>query len=324
MNVVPAQVAGVAVAGRGLARRRRTSAACPHPTILAACALLGRRRGLRRRWCAGDRDVRVRRRGVPARRPRHRPGQRLRRRRRSGCSRASSASTPRPARPRSRSSPTTRADPAHVAADLISQAEHDPLGGRRARHRQRGARRRGRGRARRLQVAATKHVERITRRAGRPAVGDRPRRRPRRPGLRVVDAYAAEHLEIQTRDAAAVASGCATPVRSSSAPSRPSPSATTAPAPTTCCRPVAAPATAAGCRCSPSCAASTSSTTTPPRCAPSRPGRRARQRRGPPRPRRRRHRPLPADADPSRVATPAVRSADGGDPLLRRPSTLAG
>ena len=45
----------------------------------------------------------------------------------SGCSRASSASTPRPARPRSRSWPTTPPTPAFVAADLISQAEHDPM-----------------------------------------------------------------------------------------------------------------------------------------------------------------------------------------------------
>ncbi|GAA4830229.1 histidinol dehydrogenase [Saccharopolyspora rosea] len=95
------------------------------------------------------------------------------------------------------------ADPVHVAADLISQAEHDTLA------------------ASVLvttspeladavdaelaeQVARTKHVERIsTALAGRQSgcilvsdVDD---------GVRVVDAYAAEHLEIQTADAAAVA-----------------------------------------------------------------------------------------------------------------------
>jgi histidinol dehydrogenase len=95
------------------------------------------------------------------------------------------------------------ADPVHVAADLISQAEHDPQA------------------ASVLvtdsteladavdvelerQVAATKHVERIrTALTGRQSgtvlvsgVDD---------GVRVVDAYAAEHLEIQTVDAAAVA-----------------------------------------------------------------------------------------------------------------------
>ncbi|MFG1648203.1 histidinol dehydrogenase [Amycolatopsis sp. NPDC049252] len=95
------------------------------------------------------------------------------------------------------------ADPVHVAADLISQAEHDPLAasvlvttsveladavdkelvGR---------------------VSATKHTERVTEALGGKQSGvilvstvdD---------GLRVVDAYAAEHLEIQTADARAVA-----------------------------------------------------------------------------------------------------------------------
>ncbi|KAA2258709.1 histidinol dehydrogenase [Solihabitans fulvus] len=95
------------------------------------------------------------------------------------------------------------ADAVHVAADLISQAEHDPLA------------------ASVLvttsaeladavdaeldrQVAATKHSERIrTSLRGRQSgcvlvstVDD---------GLRVVNAYAAEHLEIQTADARAVA-----------------------------------------------------------------------------------------------------------------------
>ncbi|MFJ1763971.1 histidinol dehydrogenase [Amycolatopsis sp. NPDC088138] len=95
------------------------------------------------------------------------------------------------------------ADPVHVAADLVSQAEHDPLAasvlvttsveladavdkelvGR---------------------VSATKHTERVTEALGGKQSGvilvstvdD---------GLRVVDAYAAEHLEIQTADARAVA-----------------------------------------------------------------------------------------------------------------------
>jgi histidinol dehydrogenase len=91
------------------------------------------------------------------------------------------------------------ADPAHVAADLISQAEHDPLA------------------ASVLvtpsvalvdavdvelsrQVAATKHTARVTealsgRQSGAVLVDDLAA------GLRVVDAYAAEHLEIQTVDA---------------------------------------------------------------------------------------------------------------------------
>ena len=57
-------------------------------------------------------------------------------------------------------------------------------------------------------------------------------------GLAVVDSWAAEHLEIQTADAAGGRRpGCATPARSSSAPTRRCRSATTSPAPTTCCRP---------------------------------------------------------------------------------------
>jgi histidinol dehydrogenase len=95
------------------------------------------------------------------------------------------------------------ADPVHVAADLISQAEHDPLAAsvlvtsslplvdaveaELAR-----------------QVVATKHTERITsaltgQQSAAVLVDDLDA------GLRVVDAYAAEHLEIQTRDARAVA-----------------------------------------------------------------------------------------------------------------------
>jgi histidinol dehydrogenase len=95
------------------------------------------------------------------------------------------------------------ADPVHVAADLISQAEHDPLAG-----------------AVLVttseeladavldlvpgQVAATKHSDRILTalggsQSGVVLVDDLDA------GLAVVDAYAAEHLEIQTRNAHEVA-----------------------------------------------------------------------------------------------------------------------
>src|SRR3712207_993898 len=92
------------------------------------------------------------------------------------------------------------ADPGHVAADLVSQAEHDPLA------------------AAVLvtpsetladdveaeldkQVSTTRHADRVrTALSGRQSalvlVDDLEQ------GLAVVDAYAAEHLEIQTRDAA--------------------------------------------------------------------------------------------------------------------------
>jgi histidinol dehydrogenase len=93
--------------------------------------------------------------------------------------------------------------PANVAVDLISQAEHDPLAGsvlvtdseELADQVEEELRQR---------VPGTKHSERIrTALAGQQSgivlVDDT------EAGLAVVDAYAAEHLEIQTRDAAAVA-----------------------------------------------------------------------------------------------------------------------
>ncbi|WP_369133260.1 histidinol dehydrogenase [Modestobacter sp. I12A-02662] len=95
------------------------------------------------------------------------------------------------------------ADPVHVAADLVSQAEHDPLAGAVLVTT-----------SERLadavvdllpgQVAATKHSDRIATaldgsQSGIVLVDDLAA------GLAVVDAYAAEHLEIQTRDAREVA-----------------------------------------------------------------------------------------------------------------------
>ncbi len=95
------------------------------------------------------------------------------------------------------------ADPVNVAADLISQAEHDTLAAAvlvtdsvalaDAVEAELA-----------VQVHRTKHTERITtalagRQSGIVLVDDV------EAGLRVVDAYAAEHLEIQTADAHAVA-----------------------------------------------------------------------------------------------------------------------
>ncbi|WP_250401518.1 histidinol dehydrogenase [Streptomyces cellostaticus] len=96
------------------------------------------------------------------------------------------------------------ADPAHVAADLISQAEHDPLAAAvlvtdstelaDAVEKELAP-----------QVAATRHIEdRI-----RPALAGKQSAIVLvdgvEEGLRVVDAYGAEHLEIQTADATALA-----------------------------------------------------------------------------------------------------------------------
>ena len=95
------------------------------------------------------------------------------------------------------------ADPVHVAADLISQAEHDPLAGAVLVTDSEALADAVLGLVP-GQVAATKHVDRIITaldgtQSGIVLVDDIAA------GLRVVDAYAAEHLEIQTRDARAVA-----------------------------------------------------------------------------------------------------------------------
>ncbi len=95
------------------------------------------------------------------------------------------------------------ADPRHVAADLVSQAEHDTIA---AAVLVTDSETLASAVERELedQVAATKHTERIRTalsgaQSGIVLVDDLAH------GLRVVDAYAAEHLEIQTRDARAVA-----------------------------------------------------------------------------------------------------------------------
>ncbi|MFJ6743622.1 histidinol dehydrogenase [Streptomyces sp. NPDC091279] len=96
------------------------------------------------------------------------------------------------------------ADPVHVAADLISQAEHDPLA---AAVLVTDSVALADAVAKELepQVAATKHIEdRIV-----PALAGKQSAIVLvdgiDAGLTVVDAYGAEHLEIQTADAAAVA-----------------------------------------------------------------------------------------------------------------------
>jgi histidinol dehydrogenase len=95
------------------------------------------------------------------------------------------------------------ADPAYVAADLISQAEHDPAA---ASVLVTDSERLADDVVVELdkQVHETRHTERITTALGGPQSGivlvDDVEQ-----GLAVVDGYAAEHLEIHTRDAAAVA-----------------------------------------------------------------------------------------------------------------------
>ncbi|WP_405837560.1 histidinol dehydrogenase [Streptomyces platensis] len=95
------------------------------------------------------------------------------------------------------------ADPEHVAADLISQAEHDTLAAA-VLVTDSAELADAVDEALKRQVAATKHIERITE-----ALGGRQSATVLvdgiDEGLRVVDAYGAEHLEIQTADATAVA-----------------------------------------------------------------------------------------------------------------------
>ena len=220
----------------------------------------------------------------------------------SGCSRAWSASTPRPARPRSPSSPTTPPTRRYVAADLVAQAEHDPNASCLLVTPDADAARRGRPRARQGRC----------RRPGT-ASGSRPRSRGQsayvlvddlEQGLTVVDEWAAEHLEVVTRDAAALGRpgaqrrrGLRRPLVAGlprRLPRRLQPRAADRRAPR---------GTPAGCRCSRSCAASTSWSTTATRSPRSPPhvdalggGR------GPGRPRRRRPRPGAAVTAASRGA----------------------
>ncbi|MBO2455796.1 histidinol dehydrogenase [Actinomadura barringtoniae] len=201
MNVVPAQEAGVGSLAV-TSPAQKDFGGLPHPTILAACALLG----VDEVYAAGGAQaVAMFAYGTEE------------------CPRADMVTGPGniwvAAAKRllkgvigidSEAGPTEiailadgTADPVHVAADLISQAEHDTLAAAvlvtdstelaDAVETELAA-----------QVARTKHTERITEAlAGRQSgvvlvdgVED---------GLKVVDAYAAEHLEIQTADAHAVA-----------------------------------------------------------------------------------------------------------------------
>ena len=197
---------------RPSARTPAAFAGYPHPTILAACALLGvdevyavggaqavaafaygfedaeganatrcepvslvtgpGQHLRRRRQAAAQGPHRHRRRGRPHRdrRPRRRHRRRRARRRRPRSARPSTTRWPRRC-----SSPTAPELAERVAAALVRR------------------------------VAATKHTERVgTALAGTP-VGASCSSTTSTPASTVVNAYAAEHLEIQTRDAAAVA-----------------------------------------------------------------------------------------------------------------------
>ena len=247
MNVVPAQVAGVgSIALASPPQKEHGGLPAPHDPGGVRAAR--RRRGVRRRRRAGDRDVRLRRRAVPAGRPGHRAGQHLHGR---GQAAAQGAG-----RHRLRGRPDRDRDPGR-------------------RHRRRGVRRRRPGQPGRARPAgrrraghrlasgwpttsrpsstsrshATRHTERIRTALAGPQSGivlvdDLEQ------GLDVVNAYAAEHLEIQTARRRRGGRPGAQRRRDLRRPASPRcRSATTAPAPTTCCPPAAAPATPRGCRC---------------------------------------------------------------------------
>ncbi len=201
MNVVPAQTAGVASLAVA-SPPQRDNGGLPNSTILAACALLG----VDEVYAAGGAQaIAMFAYGAGA------------------CARVDMVTGPgniyvaaakRLLKGRigidAEAGPTEiavladdTADPVHVAADLISQAEHDTLAASvlvttspelaAAVEVELEA-----------QVAVTKHVERITaalsgQQSGIVLVQDLEQ------GLRVVDAYAAEHLEVHTRDASTVA-----------------------------------------------------------------------------------------------------------------------
>jgi histidinol dehydrogenase len=206
MNVVPAQVAGVGSIALTSSPQRTVpnawGAGLPHPTILAACALLG----VDEVYAAGGAQaIAMLAYGAgPCRRVDLV----------TGPGNIYTVSAKRLLKGvvgiDSEAGPTEiailadeTADPAYVAADLISQAEHDPMAASVLVTDSLALADAVQGELD-AQVAVTRHVERIrTALAGQQSgivlVDDMEQ------GLDVVNAYAAEHLEIHTADAAAMA-----------------------------------------------------------------------------------------------------------------------
>jgi histidinol dehydrogenase len=206
MNVVPAQEAGVG----SLAVTSPPQAAppndwgggLPHPTVLAACALLG----VDEVYAAGGAQaIAMFAYGTEE----CRPAQLV-----TGPGNIWVAAAKRLLKGRigidAEAGPTEiailaddTADVTHIAADLISQAEHDTLAAAVLVTSSEALAQAVEAELT-VQTAATKHRERISealagRQSGIVLVDDLEQ------GLKVVDAYAAEHLEIQTAEAAAVA-----------------------------------------------------------------------------------------------------------------------
>ena len=206
MNVVPAQIAGVASLCV-VSPAQRDHGGLPHPTILAACGLLG----IDEVYAAGGAQaVAMLAFGVdlPAE-GRCEPVDMV-----TGPGNIYVTAAKRMLKGRvgidSEAGPTEvavladdTADAAHVAADLISQAEHDTIAAAVLVTTSPELATAVEGEVA-AQLARTKHVERISEalsgsQSGIVLVDDLDQ------GLRVIDAYAAEHLEIHTRDAREVA-----------------------------------------------------------------------------------------------------------------------
>jgi len=198
MNVVPAQVAGVSSIAL-TSSPQKEHGGLPHPTILAACALLGVDEVYA---VGGAQAIAMFAYGAgPCRRVDLV----------TGPGNIYTVSAKRLLKGvvgiDSEAGPTEiavladdTADAAYVAADLISQAEHDPLAASVLVTPSEALAADVEAELEK-QVAATKHVERIRTALGGPQSGivlvdDLEQ------GLDVVNAYAAEHLEIQTEDAA--------------------------------------------------------------------------------------------------------------------------
>jgi histidinol dehydrogenase len=201
MNVVPAQVAGVSSIAL-TSPPQQANDGLPHPTILAACALLGVDEVYA---VGGAQAIAMFAYGAGPCRPVDLV---------TGPGNVFVVTAKRLVKGTvgidSEAGPTEiailaddTAEPAYVAADLLSQAEHDPLA---ASVLVTPSERLADEVTAELdkQVSATKHVGRVsTALSGRQSaivlVDDLEQ------GLDVVNAYAAEHLEIQTADATAVA-----------------------------------------------------------------------------------------------------------------------
>jgi histidinol dehydrogenase len=202
MNVVPAQVAGVPSIALATPPQREFGGS-PHPTILAACELLG----VKEVYAAGGAQaIAMLAYGTESVAPVNLI---------TGPGNIYVAAAKRFVRGQvaidSEAGPTEiaiiaddSADPAFVAADLISQAEHDPMAASVLITPSLGLVDAVEAELER-QVADTKHSERVTtaltgRQSASVVVRDIDQ------AVQVANAYAAEHLEIQTQDPTAVAS----------------------------------------------------------------------------------------------------------------------